>query len=472
MHTLGASKGGFAALYIGVKYDYTNIVAPSFVSSIGERMAYFRTEIADHVMGEYDESTIELYNNLLRDAIISDKNRNKNIYVFLSVHDSFYKGFGQLEMISELATYSNFNMFLTESKLAYQHDQVATYYLQEILSVLSLLTQGIATRLERQVFNGKSIGLLETPKKDEVGFFNKKKEFKQKQVNSITKLFMDGGLIFIEGLAFIHNYNSPSYKFLSKSMCLYNTSSTDKWEYTLGTSRQKPQTRSMFSGAFVDYTAAGVATMGYKGIDLAKLPEGVYKILLSITKTEKIRDYKDINFVGELDEKYLLNNIEYRLFKKGKVVYLVKRPVFGRFLDKSLYFFDFHEKPYIEDRRFYLKGDFIVPGIDIYDFNIGNYYLVLKNKKTAEIKSVALGQMKNAKHSLKIDSILGGYDACSFASMGFKGVDIGEFDFGEYDLYVSLSYKSEIFSHKLPFDLVIKRKGLIFKSDQFFLKEV
>lgn len=60
----------------------------------------------------------------------------------------------------------------------------------------------------------------------------------------------------------------------------------------------------------------------------------------------------------------------------------------------------------------------------------------------------------------KIGNPFGGYDACYFATLELKGIDTTHFELGSYDLYVSLAYKSEIFTAKLGKRLEVAKNGV------------
>lgn len=469
---IGPSKGGFAALYIGLKYDFVNIVAPSFVGHIGTWMINYNKNIASHVMGEnYSEETIKFYDELLIELIKKDKNKYKNIYVFLSSNDHFYLEYGQQSVVDFLNNkYENFNVFFTKSQLSFQHDQVATYFLQEILSVTNLLTQGIPVKLPRNSLDDIKTNILFTPNDSTIKLLEKRKENVSQTIvptNEIHKLKIENEILFIEGLAYLKNYDSPNYKFLHKYLSIENINNVDnKLIFLLGTVPKRDQSRLLYNNIFYDYTAAGTATLGFKGIDLSHLPSGTYKIGISVSNNENEKSFKDLNLKQETDSKSIFSGFEYRLFnirnKNSQQTFLSKRPLINE--NNNFYGYFCLESYWTNDFKFHVEGAFIVKGVNLYKFHIGNYYLALRNTQNGQVYSYVLGQVLKPNLSNKIGNPYGGYESSYFASMGFEGVDVSGLKIGQYEVFISLSYQNEIFTQKIEGHLDISQANCLFMN--------
>ena len=512
---LGPSKGGFAALYIGMKYGYKNIVAPAFVGHIGTWMVVDKYEkIIQHVMGSDNADVVRKYDSLLTDLIANGAAVDKNIYIFISHRDRFYLNYGQKEVIDSLIKKcTNFNLFITDSQLAFQHDQVTPYYLQETLSTVALLAQGITIRLPESVYENQTIQMKASPSTVDVEFFKTRTPLNKEQaVNKITKIEIKEHIFYIEGLAFILNYDSPNHSFLSKKLCIENIETGHQHSYIVGTVPNHLQSRLLFLNSYYDYAASGMATMGHKGIEIQDLPNGQYKLGISITKTAQELSIKDLNLSNQLsaqsklekskksvltkikslklvknfitgkldtpltkteqaldvqdlnpsttiDKKYNCGETEYRICQKEVSVYLTKRPVIGRLISDQDCFFSI-EKFWHKNDLYHLEGILIVPGVDMPVFHLGNYYVIAQHKDSGKIYSHGLGQVRDNTLSKKVDNPYGGYDACYFATMGFKGVDAQSYDAGEYTIYISLSYRSEIFTYQTKKTLLKKDNGV------------
>ena len=471
---IGPSKGGFAALYVGLKYDFTNIVAPSFVGHIGTWMINYNKNIASHVMGaNYSDRTVEFYDNLLLDLIAKDKKPSRNIYVFLSGNDHYYLEYGQKAVIQGLnEKYDNLNIFFTDSPLSFQHDQVATYFLQEILSVTNLLTQNIAVKLNEGLLDNMGFNVLITPSNETAGLLKKRKEnLRAKAVpsNELQTIKVENDVLFVEGLAYLKNYDAPDYRKLHKYLALEKVNGNFRQEFLLGTVPKKDQSRVLYSNVFYDYTASGFATRDFQGIDLAPIGPGTYRLKISISNNKDLREFNNFNLKKGLDQELEIKSIsrgfEYRLFsvtrKKDRQVFLTKRPIISKFINFHRYF---HLEDYwVRDFKFHLEGVFIVTGVNLYKLHVGNYYLVLRHEETQNIYSYVLGQVLKPNLSEKIGNPYGGYESCYFASMGFAGVNVENLPIGRYEVFISLSHQNEIFTEQVNGILSITEENCFFQ---------
>lgn len=281
----------------------------------------------------------------------------------------------------------------------------------------------------------------------------------QKPANKIEKLWVNNGFLFIEGLAFIHGYNSPEFSDLYKYLALKNVRKLIFLEYELGSVRRHELKAQSYKDKTYDYTAAGVATKGLKGIDISQLDEGIYEILISVSSKMESREYLDLILVTKgLNKRSADNLFEYRLYQKNSKTYLVKREIIGRFVSQHCYVGI--EKEWVRGKVFHIEGEFIVPGVDLTEFTQGKYYLIIKKPITQKQYVFELGQIRKPSLGEKIKNLYGDYDACYFATLNLKGIDTTGFELGDYDLYVSLGYKSELFTVKLPRKLKIEIGGV------------
>ncbi|WGE58988.1 hypothetical protein [Actinobacillus equuli] len=287
---------------------------------------------------------------------------------------------------------------------------------------------------------------------------NKKK--KQTHINKINNLnISENRLFFIEGLSYIEGVNSPDYTYLSKNLKFINLATNVEFEYPLGITRKKDMSNTLYGDKYFDYTAAGTATMGFKGIDVNHLEEGLYEVQISVSENKEERNYQSINFTASHLDKYASDDyFEYRLFKNQNKIYLAKRKLIGR-THISDYFISI-EKEWVKEKTMHIEGAFVIPGIDITEFNQARYYLIAQKAITQKQYSFALGQIKKAGLGEKINNPQGAYNACYYATKMLKGIDMSALEFGFYDLYISLSYKSEVFTVKLNKQLEIGHQFL------------
>lgn len=278
-------------------------------------------------------------------------------------------------------------------------------------------------------------------------------------INKIEKIWIDNAVFFIEGLVYIQGYNSPDYKSLHKHIRFKNLFNDDVVEFVLGTVPKKEMNNQLYEGNSYDYTAAGTATVGFRGIDISAFPIGVYEIQVSVSRDKDVRNYINLNtFDVNLDKRSADDWFEYRLYQKNGKTYLVKRDIVGRHVND--YGYINIAKDWVDGRVFHVEGEFIVPGVDLTDFTQGEYYLILKKPITQRQYAFELGQIKKPNFGGKINNAYGDYNTCYFATLKLEGIDTRGFELGEYELYVSLGYKSELFTGKLAKNLKIDRSGM------------
>lgn len=281
-----------------------------------------------------------------------------------------------------------------------------------------------------------------------------------KPTNKINNLWVKDGTFFIEGLAYIQGYNSPDFSDLYKSLIFINVQTHESFEYELGSIRRPELNAQHYEGQTYNYTAAGTATKGLKGVNVALLDVGIYEIKLSVSTSSTNKKYLDLSLAfNALDKRSIDDWFEYRLYQKNGKTYLVKREVMGRRADQYAHLnLTSH---WVNGRTIHLEGEFIVPGADLYDFTQGKYYLIFKKPISQKQYAFELGQIKKPNLGKKIDNSFGDYDACYFATINLAGVNTAGFELGDYEIYVSLGYKSEIFTAKLSDVLLrIDRSGV------------
>src|SRR3954447_5415425 len=88
---LGVSKGGFAALYFGIKYGFRNIVAAAPQIYVGTHTRRHRPRIFARMTGKGGDREQQVLDALLPDAVAADEAADKNIYLFSSPNDQFHE---------------------------------------------------------------------------------------------------------------------------------------------------------------------------------------------------------------------------------------------------------------------------------------------------------------------------------------------------------------------------------------------
>lgn len=143
---LGASKGGSASLYYGMKHKIMNIIAcvPQF--RLGNYVAdgYWQS-VGQAMMGGISPEKIYILDRYLPGIIKHDKLLEKNIYLFTSPQDKQFLA----EVKPHLPLfekYPNFNLIETCSPLVTEHTQVTAYNLNLILALIYQFEDGISVK--------------------------------------------------------------------------------------------------------------------------------------------------------------------------------------------------------------------------------------------------------------------------------------------------------------------------------------
>lgn len=463
---LGASKGGYAALYLGIRFDFPNIVTSAPFGHLGSWMVQHDEKIARHVLGEnYTAAQVQHHDQLLNQAIKSDNNGNKNIYFLVSRKDYFYLEYGQKELLLNLKEkYHNFNAFYTDSDLAFQHNQITVYFTQEILSLVNLLSNGIEVRLGKALIddiefaqatllpNATAIAIMQTRPSQIL--------LPEKPKNEISVLKIQDHKLYLEGILYIQNYHQPDDKSLHKQLRLTNIHTGEQQEILLGTVPKAENSRELYQDTYFNYRGSGVATMGLKGIDVSHLPNGAFKLELSASKQGFKPSWQDIVFNGKLDSKAICGDTEYSLSQRKDSIYLIKKPIIGHLNQERLFEL---KKWWTEKNTFHIEGEFVVQGAAMPEFHMGNYYLLARSTHTGQCYSHGLGMVRSLELCKKLDDIYRNYLACYFATMHFKGIETTDWQSGEYELFISLSLGGEIYSKKLDKRLQVNTNGCTFE---------
>ncbi|MEU0370502.1 hypothetical protein ABZ070_09590 [Streptomyces sp. NPDC006283] len=143
----GGSKGGSAALYLGLTHGYRNIVAivPQFL--IGDALEKRHPKVAAYMLGEGAPAhNARVLDALLPDLVRRQANRGANIYVLSSPQDEHYTV--QVEpFLGMFQGYENFNYLHSESPTIQGHATATRRNVPALVGLLNLLADGYAPRL-------------------------------------------------------------------------------------------------------------------------------------------------------------------------------------------------------------------------------------------------------------------------------------------------------------------------------------
>lgn len=423
----GGSKGATAALYFGIKYNYKNIICSAPQVMIGDFNKKVHKDVYEHMIKCEEDKT--LLNNIIKENISDDKEINKNIYLFSSPVDEWEK----CENLHEwLKKYKNFNHFITYSSCVLQHNMVTSYNVPLILSLILCTSQNISPIFGEYNYNGIPI------EKENI-----RKIILERQISSniciatINKFEFCENKFFLEGVAFIKGYDSPSYGLFKKNLILKNiNASSDAYYFPLGSILNKYNSKTYFDSTFCDYTSASYATLDKKGLAL-DVPFGTYVVSIKVEgKGKSLESFAKL----ECGEKIIISDkAVYRMRSREEKAYFQKIPLLS-IHEPDI--FQLKER-WKKDAILHYAGIFAVYGIELENWSECTFYIVLKKENTL------YGFYMGKNNYSELNNLFEGYGIYSksnFCTYKGKGIDISRVESGHYMVYVSLLYKGSVFS--------------------------
>lgn len=433
---LGGSKGGSAALYYGLKYDFKNIISSCPQFKVGSYALTGWPASAEHMQGSISQQNTDYLDSLIPELLYHDQQINRNIYLISSPDDEQYEH--EIKPFMSLFTkYTNFNFIFTRSALAWQHNKIYRYNIPIILSIIYAHGEGIYPRFGR-VSNGVPASGWDSSPRLAV------QRQKKRPVGKLNKARIEGDIFFPEGVAFIRGYPCTEHGALTRALLLQG----DKRNYSfnLGSVKNKEFSYEFCEDVYCDYSAAGFASINHSGFDLSHLPYGKYQLGININL-----DGEDLNanlFAKKLDVKSINGAHEYRIHSDGENTWIIKRNI----LEAPQSGIFRLENSWRKENLIHYEGVFIIPGIEVKEWGDVKFYLVLHSNKNTF--SFNLGMS----HRPALNKELGGYSVYQksyFATPGYKGIDISELPVGGYDVYVAMSYQSSLFINRIENSLYL-----------------
>ena len=437
---VGGSKGGSAALYFGIKYSFKNIISAAPQIRLGSFATKVHKDVATHMMqSEDDIATLDL---LFEKMISNVTDTHKNIYLFSSPVDQWETC---MQIHDSLKKFKNFNHIITQSRCVRQHNEVTSYNVPLILSLILAHGQGIYPRFGEWFHNG-----LPDPQPYTEEVLQQQRNRKE-AVAKLTACTCDGDTFFPEGVAFLRGVPSPGYGIFKKYLILEGPNKIkQRSSILIGSTSSKQISRDYYEDVYCDYLTAGFASWGKKGISFADLPTGKYRLLLRVeckafaAETPLQMQIKDLTSAGKQHIYHLAND--------GGLAYLyVLSPISNYRPDICTV-----TTQWIKENKIHYEGYALRYGIEADDWADITVWLVLKSDDSIHIFNY---------EKIKIADLNGCFDGCgayatsNFCSPTRKGIDISFLDKGRYDVFISLQYKHALFSERIA-QLTINTQGI------------
>ncbi|MFI9613444.1 hypothetical protein ACIHCM_17555 [Streptomyces sp. NPDC052023] len=431
---LGASKGGSAALYYGLKYDYKNIVASTPQYFLGS-YSKGHGQLGDAVLGEgQPDENVAVMDAVMKDLLAEKTDLKRNIYVISSPGDYQYEQEVQ-HYLPALREYENFNFLFVESPTVRRHDEVVRQALPSILSIVYSLTEGAAPRWGEVTTGAGS--------EDPEAAAEYLAELRQRDtaLALLQRAEFADGQLRLKGHAFLPGVSPDGPTAETKRLVLEKDGET--WTYPLEATQEIRLYRDYFDEYFCEYAMGGFTTQGE--LTFGELPPGTYDVSVCIaSEDEGIERRTRLISQNATDRRQALGDCEL-LFRGGKGgLKLVKRSIVGT--DFAGVCFSAGKA---EERggNIHAEGVCFLPGRNADRDTHAFYYLVLEGRQGCHAFPLAAKKNPDAVRPHKLPGDLGNYDF-GFFTTGAEGVDVSSVPPGKYNLLVSMSVGGALFTKK------------------------
>lgn len=442
---LGYSKGGSAALYYGLTYDFKNIIASGPQMHIGSFTKAEFPRCYEHMTLDGSPAEIEQLDSVLPNALLSVDDYEKNIYILSSESDQFHDS--EIEpYLESWRRFSNFNLIMTDSDLVREHKTLGAYNTPTILSLVYGLGEGLAPRFLSTVNGTRSLG---TPAAAEQ--YQNELKSKLQWVVTAHELRVSGSKLFITGDALV--LGSPQRGYTDKDISLNLSSGSTSVSYPLGSLLDDGKSNKYFQRYFCDYTGAGYGTPHGQGLDLESLSCGVYKLELHV-KTGGLATTTPVKISSNHSVGHFSGPFYYHISARDGIAHLTKRPAVGEVHDSGKFEVRFVR---VDASLIFLEGSLLVPGLEMGEYREGTFNLTLFSGSGTY--TFEMGQGNRESLNQGIDSAFGDYSKAYFATKKYAGIDLAVVPPGAYALFVTLAVRNSIFSFELGHRVEIAEIG-------------
>lgn len=426
---LGTSKGGAAALYHGLKYDYSNIVAsvPRIYPARGN--LELRKPIVEGILGNLDEASIHEFDSRISDLLKTSDNR-KNLYVFSSPDDVQYK----TEILPNLAKFrrfDNFNYVETKSTNVRQHEDVTLYNLPIISSILSMLIDGIKLNFG-EVNNGN---LSQSDFKDR----KLVRDLISRPIASIESIDLLEEGLYVKGRGFLMYRSAADYGDVRRRLILTDQNGHEVFSVHLGGLKDRRNNRDFEDGTGFDYVAGSYATIGNRPYSLNDLPYGIYNVFLEIIQGGKrVRcdnlESKDLFFFRAINEYILQVDIKSGKFRLSKMPLIdVNEHQNSVKVERIL----------VENSKLFIQGSCMFSNLSTPDWQDIQFKLVLRGLPSNKTVNFVLAKNRSgiSNFAWRLP------DVDIFTTPKNRGIDLSSLPLGEYKMFLVCSVNKFTFTY-------------------------
>ncbi|MBO0896025.1 hypothetical protein [Arthrobacter sunyaminii] len=446
----GFSKGGTAALFFGIKYGYGAIVATVPQFRPGYYMAGNWPEALSAIAGDGSSLRQAELDELLLRLVASDEEIQRNVYIVSSESDELHSV--QVEpFISRFEKYSNFNYVLTDSPLVTNHIAVTRYNVPLLTGLFALLIEGIRPSFGK-VINGSKPSIRTVSEEPDTS-----DEDEREVVAGFGAVALENGRLYPNGYGFHKGKPATEYGSVTTHLLLVGEGET--FEYLLGGVRAPALSSRFYEEAFCDYSYAGFASIGHKGIPLAGIPSGQYEMQLrirshGITKTVAAAGDSSMTKWDVVGTQL----VRVRSDKSSTTITL--GDIVGPTPIDALWTM---ENFWSRGSVVHIEGHFAIRGVPAGAYADVDYYLIAKSlngQGKTVVYPLAVGSKSRA--STYFSDPWNDYSKAYYATPKYEGISLQGLTDGEYALTVSGRFKDSVFSAPMDLSLEVQANSTVF----------
>lgn len=427
---LGTSKGGGAALYHGLRYEFRNIVAsvPRIYPAKGNLSE--RPQIISEILGGLNDDLISEFDSLIPNAL-HQSTPQKNLFIITSQNDIQY----ETEIVPNLALFrrfTNFNLIETDSTNVRQHEDVTLYNLPIIVSIISQLIDGITPKFGEIKNGAKSLHGYSLPQKKIASLVDV-------PVVSIDSVDLSPNGLLLRGRAFLMYQDCPEYGDVQRRLVLVDRNAGRTHHYFLGGIKDRRNNRDYEQETGNDYTAGSYATKGNRPQDLSDLPFGNYEVGIEIAQAGNVvQEFtlkgSNVSFYRAFTDSLIQINMN-----NGKLQ-IVKMPLadYGEYSGVVSI-----DNIHFTGGRLYIEGACSLSNTTAENWASVQFKLILQSIHSNEVISVNLAKQKQTRPMYPWRNPR----VSEFTTHQRKGIELPNLAVGEYRILLAPSIDGYVFVH-------------------------
>lgn len=441
---LGGSKGASAALHLGLKYDYGNIIASVPQIAVGTYTRHKLKDTFSYMSGadaDLSEATLNAY---IPELVAQPRSFDKNIYIISSEADPEFEVHIK-PWLDDFAKFKNFNILLTDSMLVTAHPEVTPYNIPFILSTIYALCEGLAPRFGA-VRNGngkRDREILSTPEPEGTQAGEAIAAFHWIQLRANVLQFRAYGLVL----------GQERLKRPSDPAALLAISGSKRHRFNLESFEDRSLNSKLYRDYFRDYVWAGLRTPSDLGLSLESLPSGVFDLAASFAG----RSGPEVAFLTskQTSATGVYAGYAYQLDAGPERTRLTKTSLDACVPDDGFFTYTNLE---IVDSRLFLRGCFAVPREEMRRWNDGDFALTLFDGSASASYHLASSRVRHLENRPRIFDDEA-YSWANFATPSHGGLALGDLPDGSYEGYVSFVRNGRVYKGSQQFVLVVAAGG-------------